>query len=195
MDALMRQNLVCRRGSFYPIQDDLFGFWLNKVYRRRRDTFSSDIAEQLRDFREDLRALWDDFWRHQTMDRTERLLELFRSFENDVVELQGRRRSLPHFMQVQVTHEDDTASVIEAEASHRRWVCCVRKAFSEEHDVLWFADYCRTRRSPIHRQIFVALKGLDDTARLLAKARNMWIWEIQDVNMLMRLYGKHAILP
>ena len=46
----------------------------------------------------------------------------------------------------------------------------------------------------ITQKICIALEGVDGNALLLAKEKNIWVWDLNKVNRLLGLYKKHKLV-
>ena len=75
-----------------------------------------------------------------------------------------------------------------AEGQGRRWCASVHAAPIGEAAIAEFDAFCRVQSPRPSRKVIVGKAGLEENARLLAKAANMWVWEGQDLHALMGLY-------
>ena len=67
--------------------------------------------------------------------------------------------------------------------------------FSSRKEILDLVSTCDKRKAPAAQtRVLVALAGLDDNAKLLAKEKRIFTLGLSRINMLMDLYGKSPIL-
>ena len=77
-----------------------------------------------------------------------------------------------------------------AEGQGKRWCASVQATPIGESAIAEFDAFCRAQNPKPSRKVVVGKAGLEENARLLAKADNMWVWEGEDLNILMGLYGQ-----
>ena len=46
----------------------------------------------------------------------------------------------------------------------------------------------------IAKKIFIPLKGIEQNAFLLAKEQNIWVWDVQQLNNMLRLFEKFELV-
>ena len=46
----------------------------------------------------------------------------------------------------------------------------------------------------IVRKIFIPVKGIEHNAFLLAKEHNIWVWDVKELNGMLRLFLGHEIV-
>lgn len=191
---LMAHELVIKNGVFYRFHDKIFKFWLREVYQAKelalfgegkdRD-FWSRVDETIREYEEMLK-----------LGTEQRVLELFKEFRNELVEFGEKGRQLPHFTQVLPVEKTDllTGSTREiiARGHGRCWVCKIVEEKATEKEVL---DLVREQHHGTPTRVLIALKGLDDTGKLLAKEKKVLTLGLSRINMLLDIYGKSPIIP
>ena len=125
---------------------------------------------------------------------TERIVELFKSFRNEIIMVQNKCCKFWHFEEVRLWSKTDLLQdCIIARYKDGYWACLVKKGEVNEAQIQQFYNCCRTSKYKIRKIIIVALKELDLNARLMALEKKIWIWLASDLNLLFDLYGQEQI--
>jgi hypothetical protein len=190
---LAELEIVEKSGTFYVIKDLMYKFWLQKVYLNKKYSFIPNSHNAREHFRKEVLVQLSEFTENSKRPVQEIVAELFKSFENDTVELGHRNLILPHFMHVEQRSHRDDEKLISARGE-KHWICFIKDKEVNEQDVAKFASRCRGSRRNIARKIIVALEGMDINARLLAKEEKIWPWTIYDLNLLLNFYNKTPLI-
>ncbi|MBI3315898.1 MAG: hypothetical protein HYZ87_02865, partial [Candidatus Omnitrophica bacterium] len=136
------------------------------------------------------------------MDVTDRLIGLFRHFNNDIVEFGEKRRKLPHFTEMIKGSSEGNLEGAEsprqlvAKGHGRCWVCKIVEAKATEKEVLDLVqDTPKDKKGVVSpTRVLVALDGIEENARLLAKEKRVFTLGLSRINLLMDLYGKTPLV-
>jgi hypothetical protein len=173
------------------VPDPVLRCWLSAVLvpeRADAQPVASDIRER---FDQYLRARWRDWMTAQACSFSDQVVALFGRFADDTVSLDEKVGRLPKFDRIELQSIAPGAPpYVIAESQGRRWCATVREDALTEADVASFDAFCRRQAPRPSRKVVIARRGLDENARLLAKAANMWVWEAADLQRLMGLYGR-----
>ncbi len=197
IQELVEYELLVKVGVFYRFHNKIFRFWLREVYERkelslmgisgRDDAFVDAVKSSILEH-EEITA----------MGITERVEGLFLQFRNDLMEFGEKNRKLPHFTEIFKTAVHETslrgsARKIIAKGHGRCWICQVTETKATEKEVmsLVLGD---AQGSLAHTKVLLALGGLDENAKLLAKEKRIFTMSLSRVNLLMDLYGKPPII-
>ena len=71
----------------------------------------------------------------------------------------------------------------------------MQEGLVDEPTIAHFDAFCRAQTPRPSRKIVITRRGVDDNARLLAKATNMWVWAAEDLEVLLDLYGASGPEP
>jgi len=128
----------------------------------------------------------------------DRVLGLFGLFRNEMIELGEKRRQLPHFTEFirsgGAAPDGDTRKII-ARGHGRCWVCKIVKERATEHEVLELVEGSgKSRETASQTRVLVALSGMDDNAKLLAKEKKVLTLGLSRINLLMDIYGRSPII-
>jgi len=195
---MMERELIVKTGVFYRFHNRIFPFWLREVYEKKELSLlgASGKAE---DFMKTVGMSIAEYEEWIRMNAFDRIVSLFREFRNDLVEFGEKKRKLPHFTEFISSKETglftDNQSVRDliAKGHGRCWICRITEEKATEKEILQFIRGSDRSRHP-HTKVFLALQGMDSTAKLVAKEKRVFTMSLSRVNMLMDLYGKSPII-
>ena len=202
LQQLVENELLVKNGVFFRFNSKTFRFWLKEVYRKKElsllDTNSksdSFIQRMLQLIEEEAALLGADI--------STRLVSLLSEFKNDIVELGEKKRKLPYFSEflrppaaeqaVDEASANESSRGIIARGHGRCWVCKITQEKATEKEVLELVQGSSERKDS-HTKVLVALQGLDENAKLLAKEKRILTLGLSRINLLMDLYGKPPII-
>ena len=207
---LIERELIVKTGVFYRFNNKTFKIWLREVYEKKELSLlgTSDKSQVF------LNRIQEMIAEEETLRRTdvmERVLSLMRDFRNDAVEFGEKRRNLPHFSEFirggdAVSPASDRAETAQlpgkkplsrtmiAKGQGRCWICSIVEEKATEKDVMALVRGTPEKKNA-HTKVLVALQGLDENAKLLAKEKRVMSLGLSRLNLLMDLYGKSPIIP
>jgi hypothetical protein len=124
----------------------------------------------------------------------ERLKDLFKLYRNETVEVNHKKYILPHFTEVEIRTTDENQPYIAARNYNKFWVCEVNEGYATESQMSGFVTRWQKTKRRVHQKILVVLDGVDENAILMAKAYNVWVWDVETLNVLMNVYGEVAVV-
>jgi AAA+ ATPase superfamily predicted ATPase len=201
IQELIEQELVIKNGVFYRFHNKIFKFWLREVYERRELSLLGARAKS-EDFRSRALSTIAEYEELLRTDVTQRLVKLFSQFRNDRVEFGEKGRQLPHFTEVLTVDpaaieglQGPSRNVI-AKGNGRCWVCKIVEEKATEKEVLSLVQDSTTAdlKKIAPTRVLVALNGLDENAKLIAKNKKVLTLGLSRVNLLMDLYGREPIV-
>jgi len=190
---LAELGIVSRSGVFYRIDDRMFAFWLKNVYERRKKILIDGPFDRAELFRNDIRARIASFIAEPSKPVTGRVAELFNTFSNDLVEVDSRQLRLPHFTRVDVKHFSDSSDFVSASFRGSHWIARIYEKTVSENDIIAYVKNVKSLDVKVSSKVIIALGGLDDNSKLLAKELRIAVWDCAAVNLLMDLYGKKRL--
>lgn len=194
IDELISFDLVFKCGVFIRISDRLFEFWLKNVYHKKEmaliDTISDEVAEFMNFVESDIEGYLIEY----NQGDMERLRSAFLSFKGELVEIDRRSRRLPRFSRIDILKYGSDKDYIACESEAKYWIFKVMRKYTDEHDVIDFLERAGAHKNSAIRRVIISLAGIDQNALLMAKERNIWVWNLKTINMLMRLYGMHNLI-
>lgn len=193
LNSLIELDIIARNGAFYRFTDRLFRFWLKSVYMRRISSFSMDENMEELAFRKDISNRFNIFSQEFEKELSHRIMELFKLFKNDIIQLNGKKHKFISFTNVEEFENHDNAkTAILATNGNQKWLCTIKKENITENDMLDIIKNSREQKknTRINRNILIAFSGINENAYLMAKEAKFWTWTTDDLNVLMELYGK-----
>jgi hypothetical protein len=196
LQFLQSIDIIYNCGIFYKLTDKLFEFWLKYVYSLKFESMVDDLDIKYLEFKESVSRDYREYCVAVSRGVKEGIYELFTSFNNEKVEINSKCRKLPAFDNVEKKNLVNNLFQLVADTDAKKWVCNIKtNDITDENDINRLAAVKNTRdRKKIIRKIFIPLKGIEQNAFLLAKEQNIWIWDIKQLNRLLRLYGKYEIV-
>lgn len=197
LNKLVEMDIAVQSGHLFRIKDRLFLMWLNTVFRPSR--VYSDIAGALREkiFRESLEREYDAFKESINKENIVRIIDLFSNFKGDTVYAENKKAMrLPHLEKVRLLRtmgEGSRRSFIIGEGNDVL-IAALKENTLEASDVFDFKTQCTSLKNRRIKKCLVTLDTYTDNARLAAKENSITLWNKDDVNFLLRLYNKPALL-
>ncbi|MBI3317482.1 MAG: hypothetical protein HYZ85_05730 [Candidatus Omnitrophica bacterium] len=195
LQRLLAENVIVKRGSFYGIEDPLFRFWLREVWVKKQHVYSLDHGALQESLCAALRHAYLRNVQENENDLSQKVETLLREFRNDAVEMNQKRVSCPHFMEIASRPTNGRIFPIHARNQAVRWICQVAQDPVREEHVSLFLDELKRFRKRVQRKVLIALKGVDQNARLMAQEARIQIWGLRDFNALLDLYNLPKIIP
>lgn len=192
INKLLELDTITRMGDFLRINDRVFGFWLKFVYQEKLLSLTFDAKSQKERFRRKLEEMMDDFYRSAQRPVIERMTEILRLFEDEVIQIERKKIRLNHFREIKPLelHNRRLKSGIIGRSSESLWIMGFKDEQLNEEDITEFARECRKYRHKQQRKIIVSLKDIDTNTRLRAMEEKIWTWDVNNLNQMMDLYSK-----
>ena len=194
IQRLMGEGRLEKKGAFYCLEDPLFRFWLRGVYQtkdralapggeRSRAYFRARLTDEIRKIEEEDR-----------MDLSARVEALLREFRNDTVEMEQKKVVCPTFLEIAFRPTNGRFFPILGRTSQGRWLCQVYRDPVSESDVLQFIEELKHSRRKVQRKVMMTLGGIDLNAKLMAQEARIQLWDLENLNALLDLYGKQKLM-
>lgn len=192
--VLVEAGLVVRRGVFSVIANHLLQFWLVTVQRSQQGPVQLDPRSASQAFAAAVQRVLAQATSRAPQAVLDTVAELLRRFQNELVEIHGRRVRLPK-LGVHTLLLPGVPRAVVGQREGALWFCVPYTTVMRESDAVTLIQTLRTVAKPWGRRIVVALGGLDVNARLLLQEQRFWVWELDDLNALLSLYGLIRLLP
>lgn len=196
LNSMIELDIIARNGAFYRFTDRLFRFWLKSVYMKRISSFSMDESMEESVFRKDVSGRFNIFAQEFEKELSSRIVELFKLFKNDIIQLNGKKHKFISFTNVgKIEDQNKNRAAILATNGRQKWLCMIKKENITENDMLEIIKDSKElkKNTGVNRNIVIAFSGVNENAYLMAKEAKFWTWGIEDLNVLMELYGKPHI--
>ena len=198
IQELIEHELVIKTGVFYRFHNKIFKFWLKEVFEKKELSLLGTAAGA-QDFLNRIEALAEENEKLLRTDVSDHVLKLFALFRNDIVEFGEKRRQLPHFTEFLSVPPSAAAGKgssrgLIAKGRGRCWVCKITEEKATEKEVLELLEGAAGKAKSAATPVLIALKGVDENAKLLAKDRRVLTLGLSRLNMLMDIYGRSPIV-
>ncbi len=195
LEQLQSMDLVYKSGIFYKVQDRLFEFWLKNVYGLKADAVVDEMDIKFLEFCRVVDSDFLEYCEFNSKSVTDIVNMLFSSFHNEMVRIGMHQRKVPVLDSVTSKQISGNTNEITGYTSGNMWVCHVKEGdIADESDVALLASYrADNESSKIARRIMMPLNGIENNAFLLAKEHNIWVWDIEQLNRMLRLFGKFEL--
>lgn len=191
---LMEIELLARNGSLYKFNDRVLKVWVKSSWTLRESSLNFNPQEQAKQFGMEIKRLISDFRLESKKEPRQRVMGLFRQFKNDIVEIDKKNYKLPQFIEAEASGIDNIVLTHQVAGSKKRWLCAVKEKEVRENEVAEFALRCKKNKDKVHKRLLIVLNRIDVNAKLLAKQEKIVTWDINNLNMLLDLYGKEQII-
>ncbi len=198
LSYLVEEDVVEKNGSHYHIKDKLFRYWIKYVFLKRVRSIELEAGRLKKDFKEEVGCAINDFHATCGKDLSCRVTELLHCFDNDHLNLKGRKYRMPAFRDVRplkfAERGGSLCDVLQADTDEGMWLLVLRKDPLAETDINGVTQELRSRGLKPKRCVIVSLAELDDGVRLRALEERMWVWNETELNSLMNLFDKPYIV-
>ncbi len=193
LKILIEKSLIYPSGGVYRFYDKVLRFWLKNVYHKRRRTLVDNISDKTKIFQDEMEELIKQFAIEERLDIAVRLKQLFDSFNNETVSINSKTRRLKRFEKTEIIEEEGKRYIV-GHIKDKVSLACLSKEKLDENDILEFIKYGMKYKPNLQRRIIIPLNDMEINARLMAKEIKMWIWELDEINELLDIFGKHKIV-
>lgn len=191
---LIEQDIISKEGVLLRFNDKLFEFWIREVYQKQIHSFKTDMFSKSRDFAYGVEKMMVNFEKQLRRPILERIEELFKVFQNEIVCLNQKQFRLFSFPYLEPQYLGNGFNYLTAKNQNKFWVCGIKENSIVEEDIVKFKQDCTKFKEKAQRKIIIGLDGIDMNAKLLAKQEKIWTWNLRDLNLLLDLYGQSKII-
>ena len=178
----------------YKIKDDLFSFWLYHVFCYYFYPMLLNTKEKESMFEARLSETLDIFNTTYLKDKTERIIDLINSFNNDYLKINNQKIRLPQINKIKLISEpSDRLNFLMGEGKNII-IVGVKKDVTEESDILYYLERTRAFKNKNIKRIFITLDDVSISAKVIAKENRLIVWNANDINKLLKVYCKPLII-
>lgn len=192
INHLLEVDAITRNGDFLRISDRVFGFWLKFVYQEKARSLTFDAKNQKTKFRGQIEETIKEFHLSANKSMPERMLELLRLFEDEIMQVEKKKIRLNHFREIK-SLEFNGRSIrygLLGRSSESLWIMAFKPEPLNEEDIADFSKECKRYRHKMQRKIIVTLQEIDTNTKLRAMEEKVWTWDINSLNKMLDLYSK-----
>ena len=189
LEHLLEVDAITRNGDFLKINDRVFSFWLKSVYQEplhpQKRKFDGAVADSISDFSSSSR---------KTV--SERMLELLRMFEDEIIQVEKKKIRLNHFREIKPLEfaGRNLKEGLIGRSSDSLWIIAIKADTLTEEDIAEFAKECKKFSSKLQRKVIITLGDIDINTRLRALEEKIWAWDINRINQILDLYSKPWVI-
>jgi len=194
LNRLLEIGVLSKNGVFYQVTDRLFAFWLRTCFEKKSYVLAGNISQQSSEFRQEAEETMKRFSLQMRQKAREKVTFLFESFNGEKVEIDQKSHLLPRFSKLHLMNGKVDGAILVGEKENGLWVSSLFEHPVEEEHVAEFLKQCKHLNRPIYQKILISLGGMSPNARLLAKKEKLWMWERENVNRLLDIFGHGPIL-
>jgi len=197
VNSLIEMDALTRSGDFLTLNDRVFAFWLKAVYQDKLALpFAFELKDQKNLFRENTESLINEFMANSLKPIGQRITELIRQFENEVIQIEKKKLRLSHFREIkplQFNGKGLTNGLI-CRCPDNLWLIAFKTDTVTEDDIAEFACECRKYRHKLQKKIVIALGEVDPNAKLAALEEKILTWDTEHLNQIMDLFYKPRMI-
>ncbi|MEW6170703.1 MAG: ATP-binding protein [Candidatus Omnitrophota bacterium] len=196
INRLLELDVISKTGDFFKINDRLFCFWLKYVYQEKLNAMSFDTKASRQIFIRKINRMINDFILISNKELLERVMELFRLFNDESVQLEKKKFRLNHFKEIKPLQFDSQRikEGVLGRSTDSLWITALKKDKLNEEDIVDFINECKKYKHKVQHKIIIAFNEADTNVKLLAKEEKIWTWNIANINYLLDLYSKPRIV-
>jgi len=148
------------------------------------------------EFKQSISDDFEEYCKFDAADVVSVISDLFKNFQDQKIRISIKCRKMPRFDRVETKKFSDKIHTIIGRIDDKKWICHVKQSdIADEQDI---TDLCsvktKNNNAKIVRKIFISLKGIERNAFLLAKEQNVWVWDIAQLNSILRLFSKYELV-
>jgi len=180
--------------AVYLFKDPLLQLWLKYVHALREESFVPELSLKLQQFKSQLEGMMASFKFQMGLGNEARIRELFSLFNGETVSVSGRRLTLSKFDEVSSRIIDGHEFDLVARKNSQHWVAEIKSGNVSSDDVNHYARKLDSLPFKPSERILICLSGIENQALVIAQRENIWVWDLSDINLLMKLYGRFRIV-
>ena len=196
INYLLEIDAITRSGDFLKINDRVFAFWLKFVYQEKLNSLTFDAKNQKDQFRNHIEGVLEEFLKCAQKPIVERIEELLRSFDDDMMQLEKKKLRLTHFREIKPLefNKGNLKLGLIGRATDSLWIIGFKLDSVSEEDVAQFSGECKKFRHKPQKKIIITLNDIDANAKLRALEDKIWIWDVNSLNEIMDLFSKPRVI-
>lgn len=196
INHLFELDTITRSGDFLKVNDRVFSFWLRFVYQERLKSLTFDAKNQKAVFRSNIENILKEFTFNAQKPIIERMSELLRLFQNEVVQIEKKRMRLNHFREIKPLEFNNRGlkDGLIGRSDDSLWIMAFKYDLLTEEDISEFARECKKYRHKPQKKIIIAFQDIDTNARLRALEEKILTWDLNNLNQVLDLFLKPRII-
>jgi len=196
INRLLELDTITRSGDFFKINDRVFSFWIKFVYQEKLQSLTFDAKNQKKKFLDQIESMIQEFMVSSSKPLMERMNDLFRLFEDEMLQIEKKKIRLNHFREIKPLEFKSRIlkSGLIGRSNESIWVIALKSSSLTEDDIVEFSKECRKYRHKLQRKVIVTLEDIDANTRLRAMEEKVWTWDINSLNQMLDLYSRPRVI-
>ncbi|MDD5613757.1 MAG: ATP-binding protein [Candidatus Omnitrophica bacterium] len=180
-----------KNGSFFRIKDPLFRIWLLCAYNA--DLMGLKLSSELKEemLAREIQAVGSPLNIFLNSDNVENMVtRLILNFDNEFIEIEGKKRQLPKILTVKNLFQYQTFSAFQADKEKAgRWLFVVIRSEFQEQDTYSLLESLQSKDFKFNQKIAVMPQREDSNISLILKTKGFWVWDMKLINRIIEFYG------
>ncbi|MBI3618001.1 MAG: ATP-binding protein [Candidatus Omnitrophica bacterium] len=197
INRLKEEGVIFKNGNFYYFRDKLLKYWIKYIFQPRLKDMGGDPQQRRERFHQEFQSCVENFNVTSAKNLPLRIMELLYCFDNEAFDLNGRKYKLPVFREIvpwKISNEQgQSLNVIKALTNEDVWLIAVKGEIVSQAEVSALLEESRKNAPKPQRHLIISLKTLDENTRLKALQERCWIWNEDEINILLTLFNKPYI--
>ena len=104
---------------------------------------------------------------------------------------------MPVFDSAEICPVAGNITGVVGQVKDKSWMCHIKHGGRTDEQYIYDLRGIKTtgaKKAKVVRRIFIPLKGIEHNAFLLAKEKNIWVWDVQQLNEILLLFGKYELV-
>ncbi len=191
LDIVVKKEDAESSHSAYHLCDTLLELWLREVYTLREDSIIPEITEKRKRFESRIEEIINEYKSQIGLGNEARIRELFSAFDGKF-SMYGKM--LPRFVSVLPLRLENNDEIdVHAVSPNENWFAEVKDKRVDTAEILKFMEKLTQIKTKIDQKIIVSLFFIDEDAQKLALKNGIAVWNLGDINTLMKTYSKFRI--
>lgn len=193
---LLELDTIARNGDFLKINDRVFSFWVKFVYQEKRHSLTFDAKNQKAKFLQEIEGMIQEFMVNAQKPLMERMNDLFRLFEDEMLQVEKKKVRLNHFREIKPLEFKSRMlkNGLIGRSNESVWIVAVKADSLTEEDIVEFSKECRKYHHKLQRKVIITLEDIDTNTRLRAMEEKVWAWDINSLNQMLDLYSRPRVI-
>ncbi|MFH1868306.1 MAG: ATP-binding protein [Candidatus Omnitrophota bacterium] len=194
LDGLLDLGMISKSGSLYAVTDSVFRMWIEIKSKPRNLCFDFMPQEESGSYAKEAENKIMEFNAGRKRGLDDKLIELITSFKNDQFFIDERIRILPNVDYVRVRRLGQDGKVFVMRGK-KDWLFVLPSRYVTDEYVYSLVQRAKAWKLNSAKIILLAPSGIDDTAKMIAKQKQLWVWGSQDINRLFLFFqGQRALI-
>jgi len=193
LNNLLDAGMISKSGSLYVVTDVVFRTWVELKSKPRNFSFDFLADENANGPAKDMESKISDFQAERRKSFDKKLVDLISSFKNNYFFIDERERILP-VLKYDKQQDVNTGCTFITMQGKKRWLFVVSSNKVTEEALHTILHSINELKYDVGRIVLIVSSDIEDTAKLFAKQKSIWIWDREDLNRLFQFYKGYNVV-